>query len=1116
MADRGISHERPTPEDITKGRNNFLRNALSINPREANAPSYREVIKYEGNEQLRALLVELDVLQKLPNTDPSKKSQLEQLVRKLEALRSDKSIDDDDSDKTLGKSHSDDVTPVLQMAQAELNALSDPILHPELQQGLTSQSSDAAIDRYLPELSEFKNLDSYLTTDLQALLNDKSKDISPTEIETRLTELSGAIDRLVAASSPNPNSPDLAEQIKNQEAIRKYVDEQKKRVEQARKDVFAEWENRFTQRADVLGIERVLAGDRLGQSNTVLLRTLETMVTRVNELTSQIDLPQYQDYLRKFLERLQGADGNGGKIKALLDEWAATVEKQPFENPTSKRRYSIEKVRAFLKANYDNDDKISAMTDADFQELSEAVEAFENEAKNQDKDWSEVQKNAWKKLISLLKITAEKATEMRKSKGRENEVAEDFIKKLELAESGRPKKMQLQDDEVREFLRNIEGELKQLRGNVNESEYQRLEEKYILFKFRYIKRAIINQIYSDMVNGSSHTSYVGKAQEALFENKLTEIETHAIELRSKGRSQLATEIDRELAIFRKKFAAFRLAFYSGSTLEPIIMGAKDATAGAQRKIPLQAPDWFYSSSDLIYSYRGGTEITSNPELKFAEEKPYNQECPPRLYKIPDFENPGNYIENPDYIATVRSDCRRILDMVAKNTLRLRLKSKIKDENRQPSSEEQRVIGILEGEDLFKSVHIEQYNQRVLPEVLTVAARTLYGDEVTFEEAREVWYEYIVSLHFSFMSPGSPSNDDQIYKAGQAIKYIAEGSLAGTTAASAVHMASVVGVYNPKYDGQGGAAYFFDRYVVRATDLSKPHSFTERIGMGLSGVQVEEGQSKNRSKVIAALESAHLYEDYAFLADLPFLVSHRNVWNIIPVVPSPLAYMLFKNPGGPTYSRNKSEVPIMRWGGVTQDQIDEGFIPRPITGADFVTPVRYEDNNGNMRTDYDILYEMIPVEQALETTTIDKWYNNGKNIESLRKMLYDPTSEDIFDPTKVAALQNDDKYIVSFLPDEMGMNVSAGTYDGKKVFQRMTIVSVFARCLDLLTDSALTLDKVEEKMLRLMRVLGEGQKNANAVEAIIITLKQIVGTEEESQRSAQLVLDQLTKSLGYQH
>jgi hypothetical protein len=286
-------------------------------------------------------------------------------------------------------------------------------------------------------------------------------------------------------------------------------------------------------------------------------------------------------------------------------------------------------------------------------------------------------------------------------------------------------------------------------------------------------------------------------------------------------------------------------------------------------------------------------------------------------------------------------------------------------------------------------------------------------------------------------------------------------------------------------------------------------------MGLSGVVVEEdGESRNREKVLKALEEEGLLEEFGFLADLPFMVSHTTVWKTVPFVPSPLGFMLFKDEHGKRYSYedNNGEFKIRRWGGNSDE---EGVIPRPITGNDYVTPITYRDENGKEKIDYDILYEKIPFDKALEATAPSKWYNNGKNIESIRKILYNPSSDDIFDPDKVAALQNDAKYIAMLLPDETGRNVSAGTYDAPSVFKRMTIVSVFARCLDLLTDTDLTLAKAEEKMIRLMRVLGEDKKkDARAIDAIILCLKQVIGSEEESQRSAQILLDQVSKRLEF--
>ncbi len=843
-------------------------------------------------------------------------------------------------------------------------------------------------------------------------------------------------------------------------------------------------------------VKDAIANNKRGITLTTHFAELESEFKALEQERGKLP-KEYQDALAEYVT-------NRNALKeSVVKSWLEWADSDPKSRFAALRTFIEDKRKAHIVGN-------DVINQAVLDEVS-AAQASWKDYKTQAPHFDEQLAYIDERIAELTQLSEELKNKNSSIENKEKRVRE-LRDEITAIEQDPPVTLEANLDKLSSLLDKVKAKLESLKELLSEEEYSLLEQEVWKFEFRYIKRVIDAQVRADVINASNHTSYVGKTYEVLFKEKLNRIESRINDFRRKGLTETADIMSADFNRFKSDFTARRLFFYAGAQLEPVIVGKLDPGAGAVRSIPLQTTDWFPNTDNIISTFRPSSPVTTEASLRFAEEKPYNAELPRRNYLIPNFEKPGEFIPNPEYQPSVHGDCKRVFDMMSRNRLHLRLKSKIRQDGRNATPEEQKVIS--QAEDLFKTLHLGEVNQNVFPQVLMGALKILYGHEITLDEARTNWYEHILFLHHSMMLPGSPNTDDKNYKIFQAPKYIAEGALTGTTPASPFHTACIAGVYNEDYKDEGGAAFVLDRFVVRPESLSKPKSIPEKIGTRLSGVVLEKGKSANREKVYHALEEAGLAEEYGFLADLPFLVIHPSVWGTVPFVPSPLQYLLFKDPGGKRYSASKDpkEVPVLRWGGVSDKELAEGAIPRPITGADFVTPVEYWDDKGNKLVDYDILYEMIPLEQALETTTLDKWYNNGKNIENLRELMYNPSGEKVFDPTEVSIMQNQAKYIATFLPDAIGTNVSAGTFSGERTFQRFTVVSVFARCVDLLTSKDLHLHDVEKKLISLIRVLGQGKKDSRAIEAIVISLKQLLGTQETAEENAQLMLDQVLNAL----
>ena len=119
-----------------------------------------------------------------------------------------------------------------------------------------------------------------------------------------------------------------------------------------------------------------------------------------------------------------------------------------------------------------------------------------------------------------------------------------------------------------------------------------------------------------------------------------------------------------------------------------------------------------------------------------------------------------------------------------------------------------------------------------------------------------------------------------------------------------------------------------------------------------------------------------------------------------------------------------------------------------------------------------------------------------------------SNDKLLDPQTLSVEQNDAKYAASFFP-VLGPEVSNGRYDGKKVYNRITIKRVIGMCISLLASDAIDLHKLLVKIDDIAETIG--QDPANAIKAI---QDAGFGQSEAAQRDLAALNKQIQKALNF--
>ena len=761
----------------------------------------------------------------------------------------------------------------------------------------------------------------------------------------------------------------------------------------------------------------------------------------------------------------------------------------------------------------------------------------------------------------------------------------DLRRKIRTLEKTSPIEFSTESDELGHTIGAVYDLFHKIRdaGELSAEVLRDLEKDVLLFDYRYTKRAIDHRMSRNEDESSDSQFYfkenyakviVGWGFRRLeqVQYRLAELNQGGPEFKkllddigavepgmtvdvviSPGQPPVKKELPPgDLLRFKKEIGARRLVFFSEQTLEPLIFGAGDVGANAQRNFPDQTPEVFIDQAMLGSLIKDVTNLTANVELLFPGEdgRKYNRELPSLVTQVKEvkFDTPGVLAEG-EFKPTMRGEVMRLLDLLYGNRLHKVYRrayeekkadrkngsgpyaGKTDSEFKVIDASENAFISRLDG--FYRTMHISA-NKYDIPMVIQRASDMILdlpkGEAITSHEAKQTWIIHTLLCRQSELVPeSSPALNDSIYKAQQWLAYLVQGSTdVRTTAASYWTSLVLFRTLNPQNPNDS----FNILNLVGKIDpselnkLPEAHNYAQQLGHWLAGVRTtRDGESvyvKMKRALIHLSHQKHSAQhvatahgnqtEYDYMLE-PLAVIPRNRYGSVMTIPSILGYMQIDDGDNlnPEVKPIKSgEKQVLRWKKVG------AMTPPPVTAADYVG---YFDRYTYAETVASgtppivkeapvQLWENTPFDKILPGTWITDYFNNGANIKKLYALMTAASNDKLLDPQTLSVEQNDAKYAASFFP-VLGPEVSNGRYDGKKVYNRITIKRVIGMCISLLASDAIDLHKLLVKIDDIAETIG--QDPANAIKAI---QDAGFGQSEAAQRDLAALNKQIQKALNF--
>ncbi|HSW89447.1 MAG TPA: hypothetical protein VLH19_01085 [Patescibacteria group bacterium] len=769
---------------------------------------------------------------------------------------------------------------------------------------------------------------------------------------------------------------------------------------------------------------------------------------------------EHEEYKKELLSRIQA------QVVVLVDSWKEWIAQ------TYEIGDEIEaEIQSLRKEVTGTAGPIAQSVIDDADQLLQRAEGLV-----QSPPFSPEQRNAWKtQYLSQIEAIQKEIGVSEKKNTRKD----SFLEKIKLLEQGPAAVVQKLHDNIKGSLDPLYADLDALKqeGVFTAEEIMELERKLLIADYVYTKRSLDKTLADNELTEANKDFYLDQdGYVAQFEgggfNRLTRVAGRLAQLDVSASSTVQTTLEADIENFRKSIGKRRAFLFAALYHKGGIVGT--VTEGkATAQIPAGPAPLFPDNQALIASDRPGTALATleldGVSLRFPGEQEYNPAGPKRKDSLQDFDNPGKFVPIKEFTPSQFGDAKRLLDLMFNNRLHTFLGEKIRKEGRLPSVQEQEIITLFK--DYFKNQHLPEWND-TLNERISKASMYVFGYTISPLTVKEAWYSHILKLNQEMLIPGSSQfQDNQIYKANQALTYLLDAVRETATSASDVfRLLMLIGIHSDE------ATNFWVGQVVDPAKLKKARSIIEKIGTTIAGVSGKDS-STIQHEIGEALKEEGLSDEYKYLVNLPLMETSRTIWGTFPFIPMPMQFALFKDNAGQRLSSFTTEIPIKRFGANSP-----GRDPRPVTAADYI-------NEDDM-----IMYELIPTEDLIPGSDLQTWYNNGPNFANFYKLYASGLSAGDLSYDKLALLFNQDKYAGIGLPGGWGEEIRCGSIDAKKAMTRVGVVYVLGTCYSLLMSGQV------ETFFDLEKKLNEGLGKAvspDAARAIMIILRKTLGSEAEA-------------------